>query len=63
MKIGVMDTVLAGQNQTPWEEIYTIAGELGLEGQELGVGDDYDQTALWQADGREKLRRAAESPD
>ena len=61
LKIGVLDTVLAGQNQIPWEEIYTIAGELGLEGQELGVGDDYEQTALWRADGREKLRRAAES--
>ena len=56
MRIGTMDGVLSGAyGEFTWNDLYQIAQALGFEGIELGVGRDYDQTALWDKSGRRDL--------
>ena len=56
MRIGTMDGVLSGQyGEFTWNDLYPIAEALGFEGIELGVREDYDQTALWDKSGRRAL--------
>lgn len=56
MRIGTMDGVLSGQyGEFTWNDLYPIAQALGFEGIELGVREDYDQTALWDKSGRRAL--------
>lgn len=59
-RIGVLDSVLSGRGKMTWERLYRGAGELGFEGMELGVGRDYEQTELWNAEARKRLRGFAE---
>jgi L-ribulose-5-phosphate 3-epimerase len=55
VKIGCLDSVL----KLPWDELFAGAAEIGFPGVELGVGGDYQGTALWSADGRATLREQA----
>jgi len=59
--IGALDSVLSGDDRLSWEQTYQRARELGFEGIELGVGKDYDQTELWNAEGRKRLRGISEA--
>jgi hexulose-6-phosphate isomerase len=59
--IGALDGVLSGDSGLTWEQIYQLAGELGFEGIELGVGSDYDKTQLWHAEGRKRLCEISEA--
>ena len=52
MKIGSMD----GSLDRPWEELFGVAAQIGFEGVELGVGEDYSQTKLWKDEGRHELK-------
>jgi L-ribulose-5-phosphate 3-epimerase len=60
-RIGALDSVLSGDDRLSWELTYQRARELGFEGIELGVGKDYDQTELWNAEGRRRLRGVSEA--
>jgi len=59
MKIGTMDGSLA----RPWEELFGVAAQIGFEGVELGVGEDYSQTKLWKKEGRQELRALSVESD
>ena len=59
--IGALDSVLSGDDRLSWEQAFHRAGELGFEGMELGVGKDYDQTELWNPEGRRRLRGISEA--
>jgi hexulose-6-phosphate isomerase len=51
-----MDGVLKGKSRDlTWDDLYPIAHELGFAGIELGVHKDYDQTLLWDREGRRRL--------
>ena len=52
MKIGSMDGSLA----QPWERLFKVAAQIGFEGIELGVGEDYSKTKLWNKEGRQELK-------
>lgn len=60
-RIGVLDSVLSGNDGLSWDQAYHRARELGFEGMELGVGKDYDQTELWNIEGRKRLRCFSEA--
>ncbi len=51
MQIGILD----GSLNLPWEKLFAEAARLGFDGVELGVGQDYDKTKLWNAVGRREL--------
>jgi len=53
MKIGVMDSALA----QPWPTLFKVAAQIGFEGVELGVAQNYSETGLWRKDGRRELKR------
>jgi sugar phosphate isomerase/epimerase len=55
IRIGALDSVISGKDDLSWEQVYYRTGELGIEGVELGVGEDYDQTELWDFEGRQRL--------
>jgi len=57
MKIGVMDSAL----KQPWEKLFDIAAKIGFEGVELGVHKNYEDTKLWNAQGRLELRQLSET--
>jgi L-ribulose-5-phosphate 3-epimerase len=57
MKIGSMDGSLA----QPWERLFRVAAQIGFEGIELGVGEDYPKTKLWKKEGRQELKALSES--
>lgn len=60
MHIGAIDGALTADGlQTPWQELYARVAELGMEGLELGVKENYGDTQLWRPEGRVALRRAA----
>ncbi len=46
-----------------WEEAFAAAGELGFDGVELDVPSDYAGLALFDAAGREGLRKLAEKTE
>ncbi|MEM2960712.1 MAG: sugar phosphate isomerase/epimerase family protein [Candidatus Bathyarchaeia archaeon] len=56
IKIGVMDGSL-GQT---WENLFKVAAQIGFDGVELGVRENYGDTKLWKAEGRNELKRASE---
>lgn len=56
MKIGAMDNVL----RQPWPNLCQVAGELGFDGVELGVGADYAETMLWSQEGQRELKALAD---
>lgn len=56
MKIGIRDGTL----RRPWAEAIALAGELGFDTVELNIGPDYTASALWDTDGRRRLRTLAE---
>ena len=60
-RLGALDSILSGKDGLSWEQAYHRAGELGFEGMELGVGRDYGQTELWNAEGRRRLRGISEA--
>lgn len=61
MKIGTLDSVLVGKgDHIPWETLYQTAKEAGFEGLELGVAANYDETQLWNKDGRQLLVKASQ---
>ncbi len=56
MHIGALDSVLTGKwNAMDWDIYYDIAQRLGFDGIELGVGEKYDETQLWDKNGRRRL--------
>jgi len=57
MRIGSMDGSLA----QPWERLFEVAAQIGFEGVELGVGEDYSKTKLWKKEGRRELRALSEA--
>ena len=56
MKFGVRDGVL----RQPWEKVFAEAAQPGFDGVELDIGGDYQNTMLWNASGRGKLRDLSE---
>ncbi|MGQ9514843.1 MAG: hypothetical protein ACUVTL_07345 [Thermoproteota archaeon] len=56
IKIGIMDESL-GQG---WESLFKVAAQIGFEGVELGVGENYIETKLWKMEGRKELKRSSE---
>jgi len=52
MRIGAIDSALAH----PWASLFRFAAQIGFEGVELGVRQDYSETELWRKEGREKLK-------
>jgi len=56
MKYGIRDNML----RAPFENIFTVAKELGFDGIEYCIGGDYADSLLWQADGPEKLKAMAD---
>jgi len=57
MKIGSMD----GSIDRPWVNLFQVAAQIGFEGVELGVGEDYSQTKLWKKEGRQELKALSEA--
>jgi len=56
MRIGALDSVLVGKGNTAtWDIYYDIAQRLGFDGIELGVGERYEETQLWDKTGRCRL--------
>ncbi|MCC7355904.1 MAG: sugar phosphate isomerase/epimerase [Anaerolineae bacterium] len=56
MHIGALDSVLTGKwNAVSWDVYYDIARRVGLDGIELGVGEKYNETDLWNSGGRHKI--------
>jgi sugar phosphate isomerase/epimerase len=58
MKLGTLDVILT-DGPAQWEALYPLTHDLGFAGLELGVYQDYDQTDLWSAAGRQRLRQIA----
>jgi hexulose-6-phosphate isomerase len=56
IKIGAMDESL-GQ---PWENLFRVAAQIGFEGVELGVGENYGDTKLWKSGGRLELKKSSD---
>lgn len=56
MKFGARDGVLS----QPWEKIFDEAAQLGFDGVELDIGDNYADTMLWNPDGRKQLKDLSE---
>ncbi len=52
IRIGAIDSALA----QPWASLFKVAAQIGFEGVELGVREDYSETELWEKEGREKLK-------
>jgi len=57
MKIGAMDGAL----KQPWERLFDVAAKIGFEGVELGVRKDYEDTKLWDVQGRLTLKKLSET--
>jgi len=56
-RLGAIDGVL----KASWEEVFKLASKAGLEGVELGVGEDYFKTKLWNVEGRRELKELSEA--
>ena len=59
MQIGIRDGLLA----RPLLECFEIAVELGFDGIEACIGQDYAESLLWSADGPDKVLGAAAAAD
>jgi len=57
MKYGIRDGML----KTSPENVFTLAKEIGFDGVEYCIGDNYADSLLWQADGAEKLKALADA--
>jgi len=56
MKFGARDGVL----RQSWEKIFDEAAQLGFDGVELDIGDNYADTMLWNPSGRKQLKDLSE---
>jgi len=56
-RLGAIDGALG----VSWDRVFELAAQAGLEGVELGVGEDYFKTKLWNAEGRRELRELSEA--
>jgi len=60
MQIGILDGVMRKRGEdAPWDQLYELARELGFQGMELGVFENYAETRLWREEGRRHLRDTA----
>jgi len=78
VRIGIIDYSLTNKNnfipwknfsltdkakEVPWEALYKTAKDIGFEGLELGLGQNYYDTALWESSTRSNLVGFAKKND
>lgn len=56
-RLGAIDGALGAS----WDRVFELAAQIGLEGVELGVGEDYFKTKLWNEEGTRELRSLSEA--
>ncbi|MEM2920720.1 MAG: sugar phosphate isomerase/epimerase family protein [Candidatus Bathyarchaeia archaeon] len=56
-RLGAIDDALG----VSWDKVFDLAAQAGLEGVELGVGEDYFKTKLWKKEGRRELKGLSEA--
>lgn len=57
MKIGARNGTL----KTDWQDAFAVGKELGFDGVELDVGADFEDSFLWDPDGRRKVLELQQS--
>lgn len=60
MKIGILDDIMKGKRpELGWLDLLPLAAKKGFAGFEFGVGQNYEESMLWNAAGRRELVEAA----